>query len=117
MRRYQGPGKFEGCLLVDLLAYSLSTDSSEFHSREGWGDSASFVEGPFDYSSTSEAIGDPIDFDEEELTFLRQQAAAIVYESSDGFVSVDWFPTLDEARKHFDEIAVSYAGEDEDAGD
>lgn len=101
LRLVEGPGKFEGCLVVDFLIYDIIMNGGDdgTHYNEGWGDSASLVIGPFKGL---------VDFTDGERQFLSEQAAAILYESTQGFVSVDWFESEDEAREHFDSIAGSY---------
>lgn len=110
LRRYEHPGKFEGGLIIDEHVYSLSLlgDGETVGSDDG-GESYTRLDGPFQASGD---VQEPLN--EEEVAFLAQQAGAILYESSDGFVDVTYYASKEALNKAWTEIEAEYAGEDED---
>lgn len=118
IRRAEGHGKFEGCDLLDGAAYVWGMESNYIHSREHAGDSVTLVEGPFSAIECREVT---VDYDKKlnrrERQFVQRQKAALVFESGDGFINVEWYNDLDKCRERFDELSKYYYPEDEENED
>lgn len=88
--RPYGPGKFD--TILDSYIYDLSLDGSdsECGSVDEHGVCYSLLNGP---SSSWFKDGDPFqeELTEDERAFLDEQAGAILWENSDGFVSIDYY--------------------------
>jgi hypothetical protein len=100
IRPVRGFGKFEGCDATDIYAYDYVTNgfSSDIASSEFGGESATLIEcdfrrngdlyGSIDllrYYTTSNRLN------RAERRYIRKMVGAIVYESSYGFVTVNWY--------------------------
>lgn len=92
LRRYPHPGKFEGGLVIDELAYAATMDGcdGELGDVSEHGEWYGLVYGPID---PHEACG--IDLTDDERAYLLSTAGCIVSEDSQGFVGVDWYDTKD----------------------
>lgn len=136
LRRVDGPGKFEGCMLVEVAVYVASLDGCcDVVGDDNGGESYTRVDGPMtgiDLEQTDQAerdhlldsiksalIGtdapeDPTRLNSDELAFMARQAGAIVYESTQGFVSVEFFRAADELEANWEAIVKVFAPFDDD---
>jgi hypothetical protein len=111
LRRHPYPGKFEGGLVIDEVAYEMTLDS--YTTAECWGASTGsgwygLLEGAVVGQPYAD-LGD-INLTEDELQYLRSVVGAIVHENNEGFVDVTWY---DDAKKLITDWTVI---EDEHAG-
>lgn len=107
MRRITQAGKFEGCLLIDLFAYELILQGEgEFLSDGDGGVSYTRIDGPF----SGKSFG-PLNYREQ--GFLGRQAGCILKESSQGFVSVQWYENAQELANQWDELEKDFSEESE----
>lgn len=113
IRFLSGCGKFEGEDVTSLVAYAM--DSTEVCSNEAWGNSATLVEGPFGKDYLSQEFDEVGRLNRAERRFIRQQAGCIVHESTQGFVSVEWFYDSQRLFKRWDAVQGTY--HEDDAGD
>lgn len=109
----KGSGKFAGCSVADWLMYEMSLDgasASDTVANEGWGDSATLLEGPlFDATNADHRA-----LTAGEQTALAGHAGCIVRESSDGLITVDYFECRDALDAEWDATVTDFEPEDED---
>lgn len=110
LRRYEHPGKFEGGLVIDELAYIISLDGGcESISLSEWAvDCYTRVDGPITAHDVRGVLRDNPDLflTEDERKFLVHTAGAIVHEDNNGFVTVDWFDTKKELEEDWTVLEV-----------
>jgi hypothetical protein len=111
LRRNEGPGKFEGGLVIDEVVYDLSLcgcdDECGDVQTTGWFgrlDGPFRSDGPFaDISAT--AVAEHA-LTSDELSYLAGVAGAIISEDSNGFVSVAYFDDAEELSRVWDRIVA-----------
>lgn len=118
IRTYRGFGKFEGNDVLSLVAYDMAMDSTDIHSDEHGGGSASLVEYSdafyYDYLRTCrDAYRLPDGLNKRERKQIRSYVGFIVYESSQGFISVDWFVSRKHMMIHWDNLEKQFYPEEE----
>lgn len=124
LRPYPNPGKFEGGLIIDQLAYTLSLDGAD--------DECGSVEegcwhgqlcGPFKsdgaFADVSATARLDLELTADELAYLAECAGCIVTENDQGFVSVQWFDAgQDEALlQSWDDAVAHHDNDDSDESD
>ena len=114
--RSYGPGKFH--TIIDSHAYEMALDGiDEEISIEDGGGWYGFMmlgaDGAERIKEIAEEAKEPLTEDEE--NFLRQQAAVIFFERSDGIVEATWYNDELAAKQDWEEIENEFE-EDEDEG-
>jgi hypothetical protein len=119
LRRYEHPGKFEGGLIIDEYVYAASLDGcGETVGGDDGGESYTTVDGPLlgdDARLPCRADGE---LSADERAFLASQAGAIIYQDSQGFVSVTYYDDKKTYDDAWAQLVASYDDEyDEDDTD
>lgn len=102
-----GPGKFEGCTVPDRLAWELTM----------YGDGETLSDG---FGGTSYTRLDaPIFVDKDCLTDEEREeygayAGVILTETSDGFVSAEWFETKNKLETVWEAISLYFTDESDE---
>lgn len=110
-------GKLESCSVPDAVAYEWAMESTEIHSNEAWGNSVTLVvadSDTYDDDLKKMEIDEIGKLNRAERNFILKHEAALVFEATDGGISVRWFKTEESARKRFDALEADYYGDDED---
>jgi hypothetical protein len=107
----RSPGKFEGGLRVDELVYLLTLDGGP-DEQTGDAQSTGWF-GLLKGGGLEEAVdprGEPFRPNADEVAYLTEQAGAIVFENSQGFVDVFAFEDAAELEKTWREIVATEEG-------
>jgi hypothetical protein len=117
LRRYEHPGKFEGGLIIDEYVHAASLDGGcETVGSDDGGESYTSVDGPLSDITPADEHGAPR-LTEGELSFLASQAGAIIYEDSQGFVSVTYYADEESYLIAWNRLVDAYATEYDDDDD
>jgi hypothetical protein len=115
--RSYGPGKFDS--LVDSFLYAATLDGGadeEAGESEttGWN---GLLEGNILKTARDYAVQQGEDLTEDEVAELRDTAAVILTENSQGFVTVDYYTDAKEARAEWEKIEAEVAEAEGDEDD
>jgi hypothetical protein len=114
IRRYPHPGKYEGGLIIDTYV-----DSGSYDEDIGESDTTGFyglLRGISVDEIWKEAKADGEELTKEEVEFLESQAGAIIYEDSQGFITVSYYDDESELNESWNQIVdeISEALEEEE---
>jgi hypothetical protein len=106
LRMADGPGKFEGELLVSERLHDFVADNGvdDEASAEGWGWYGLIRAGSFGGGWHGMLARDGFELTEAESDYLASHVGAIIYESSSGFVSVAYYETSRELDAAWNDI-------------
>jgi hypothetical protein len=106
LRMADGPGKFEGELLISERLYDFVADNGVYEetSAEGWGQYSLVRAGSFGGRWHGMLTHDGFELTEAESDFLADYVGAILYESSDGSVHVTYYETTKELNVAWNDI-------------
>lgn len=111
--RSYGPGKFN--TLIDEAVYHLAADGADEELAEVGFGSRQLLRGGPDLSEAIPHAQTPLN--DAEVDFLTRQIGAILTETSDGFITVDYYEDpelLDDAWAQVREDFSDFAGAEED---
>ncbi len=113
-----GPGKFSH--LIDSAVYSMSLHGpdEELGDVDGFGH-YSTVDGPISAKDLREVTGETYsDLSADDLEYLaRAKGGAIIEENCQGFVTVDYFGTVEDREEQWSKIEAAYDRFEEYPGD
>ena len=111
LRRADGPGKFEGELLVTELLYTATLDGGpdDEASDEFAGTWFGRLDGPLVQDYLADKLTD------EEREFLSSQAGAILCEDTQGFVSASYYETKEALDADWNSIVSDLTPDDEES--
>ena len=95
-----GPGKFEGELLVTELAWEVTMNGG---SDEDYGRYSILRNGSTIFLD-NDPFGEDFGLSDADLDFLRDSAGCILFESDYGFVYGSWFDSADELESAWEMI-------------
>ena len=107
LRMADGPGKFEGELLVSERLYWSTLDGGadeEYPVGEGMGWYGLIRAGSFGGGWHGMLTRDGFELNEAEADYLASHVGAILYETPDGFVSATYYETSRELNAAWDDI-------------
>jgi hypothetical protein len=118
LRRYPYAGKFEGGLIIDEYVHAASLDGcGETVGSDDGGESYTSVDGPLLRGDTRLPNRADGELSADERSFLAIQSGAIIYEDSQGFVSVTYYDDKEAYDDAWARVVASYDDEYDDDDD
>lgn len=105
LRRYPHPGKFEGGLVIDEVAYQASLHMADDEVSDEFS-GASLIRGPI------EGTGDFPDLNSRERAYLASIAGCIIDEDGQGFVRVEYFDDSELLESAWSAILEAFSGDE-----
>ena len=109
LKRYPYPGKFEGGLVIDEVAYIASMDGCDEDLSFGgdcYVDWYGLLVGDFSH------VDHDIELDPKETEYLATVPGCIIHEDNQGFVYVAWYESHDELMKEWRNLETQYDAEE-----
>ena len=123
LRRYKYLGKYEGGLVIDEIVHCMSLEGCDEEegscSENGYW--YGLLRGPFksegEFANISATARLDFKITRGEIRFLADVAGAIVKETDQGFVSVEYYDDVDRMREDWAEIVADFAEIDGEVSD
>lgn len=123
IRRIKSPGKFEGEDALSLAIYEMLLDGGgdEFEGDEFSGESFTLIRGPFTMASLNGKFDlltyhfNHPSLNRAERKYLKRQAGAILYESSQGFITTTRYTSEKDLDKAWNKVSEMFEEVEDDA--